>query len=558
MIFGRFRELGKGLVYLPEIPILLITGNNLFWAFFVAFLGSFILFILDRHLQRFWLIVAVWAGACLLADLIINGLPVELSVGFAFEGISDTAGGLVVAGIVKWIFTLVHPWRRSQRTTGPKRAQPQAKGAVATTDPSTDNHFMFGAKNIVTGYVGLCLTLLFWVYAIIAPIFLIPFPLLELLTFKFMPLFIFLLVGWGEILGVSYVALWGLPFPINVLSAFSVYFGILAILRIAINAVLSFWRKTCIAFVILGFVAATPIYALIIVYFPHALLSHTAFSLSFGFWLGIAGFIYGASRQQSVRAMKGKAVSPVRLRAVWALRLFRLLRTYLPQKVYQPLETWFNTARSPTKTLERIVNITDLREQRQKLWELAKASLALTILSALPMFWYLNTRMKEAPFRIATYLLIMIGVVFGGVLYHFVYRLCHRPSRLRTTLAIYTVLQLIFMPAISLLSIPALYQHYRAVEAIREQHPKISDLAKKILFLLFSPDTTGALPGIISVAFWIVGVGMQVMFVEAYSQAYAVPRNRSYSPAILAGFVASFMLAFTTRPAQDFLVYLAG
>jgi hypothetical protein len=440
-----------------------------------------------------------------------------------------------------------------------KDAHPETKGdGVATKDTiSTVNHFSFSARNIVTGYVGLYLTGAFWVYAIIGPIFLIPPPLLFLVASKFTPVLIIFILMWGEGLGVS-LALWGLPFPVNVFTIILLYVGILALLRIAINAVLSFWKKTCATFAILGVLLATPIYIVVILYFPHALFSQTAFSLSFGLFLGILGFLYGARRQHSVTATNEKAVRPVRLRTVWVLRLFRLLRTYIPSWIYKPMKTWFFTARNPAKALKRIVNINDLREQRKKLWEFAKASFALTILTAVPMFWYLNTRMKEAPFRVATYLLLMIEVVFGGVIYHVVYRLCHRPSRFKTTLTIYSVLQLIFIPAISLLSIPILYQHYLSVEAIREQHLKIEDVAKSILFLLFRPATPGALSGIISVALWITAVGMQVMFVEAYSQAYAVARNRSYSPAILAGLIASFTLAFTTRPAQDLLVYLAG
>jgi hypothetical protein len=224
---------------------------------------------------------------------------------------------------------------------------------------------------------------------------------------------------------------------------------------------------------------------------------------------------------------------------------------------------WFRAARHPIRTIEALLHVADLSTQNSRIWSITKSTIYLTFLTNVPVLWYLNVRSKGLAFQTFTYFVMIAAILVGGFTFHGVLRLSNRPSNLRGTLAVYSIPQLIFMPVISVLSIPALYYHYQSLESLRnvlKSLDTVHSLAVRLViaffFVLFA-DTrlTTQLLGLLT---GFVALGMQVMLLEILGHVYQTSRSKTYFAGVLALAISAVVVAISTTPARDLIIYMAS
>ncbi len=199
------------------------------------------------------------------------------------------------------------------------------------------------------------------------------------------------------------------------------------------------------------------------------------------------------------------------------------------------------------------------RRRISRIWSITKSTIYLTFLTNVPVLWYLNVRSKGLAFQTFTYFVMIAAILVGGFTFHGVLRLSNRPSNLRGILAVYSIPQLIFMPVISVLSIPALYYHYQSLESLRDVlksldtvHPLAVRLVIAFFFVLFA-DTrlTTQLLGLLT---GFVALGMQVMLLEILGHVYQTSRSKTYLAGVLALAISAVVVAISTTPARDLII----
>lgn len=517
----------------------IITISNLKWASIAAALSAAGLLRFDKRLQTFWVIAVTWGSACLLADVVTMPM-VGQSVPFLINVVADLNFGGAIGGIYAWfLISIIGRWGTQSRRV--------VRSAVASLTPLPDT-MVIDFKAISTGYAGMYLIGFFWMFATLGPIF---------IGIASLGIRQWIINASGRSDMVSRLLIPSSSF-ISVLAPLVLYLLVLAWLRTSVNAVLGSRPRASLLFFILVSLAFFVTNGVMLATHWERLLTFNSLTLNTSVLICMVGLFAGSQPgQMPLRPMKQQF-------GYWRSLFFRMaaaarpLQTYIPLSISEALRIWFRAVRRPAKTIERLMSIRDPITQRNKIWELSKASIGLTFLTAVPLFWLLNVRIKETLFRVPTYALLMFTVLIGGATFHVVFRIFRRPSFLRTTTAIYAIPQLIFMPLISTISIPLLYSHYMAVEKLREQHLPFSALPQRLLLLLLLSGGSGKMAKVLIFFIGLLTMGMQVLFLEASWQTYRTSRVRSYAAGALAALIAGILVTFTITPARDFVVYLAG
>jgi hypothetical protein len=152
----------------------------------------------------------------------------------------------------------------------------------------------------------------------------------------------------------------------------------------------------------------------------------------------------------------------------------------------------------------------------------------------------------------------MFAIIIGGTTFHVIFRMCRLPSIFQTTLAIYAIPQLIFMPIISVLSIPVLYHRYLLVGQVREQHLAGAELIKRLTIVSLLSNESDTIARVITFTVGLITIGMGVFFLEAYWQHYGTSRVKAYAAAAIASLVSGILITLAIVPMQSFVVYFGG
>jgi hypothetical protein len=131
---------------------------NLEWTIIATMFCAAGLLVFDRKLQTFWIIGATWGSACLLADTVI--MPAEnWYLGYAVNVAADLDFGAAGGVIYAWILTSIIAGQRTRKSS---LGIPTADGVPLPRARTT-----IDLKAVATGYAGVYLLGLFWVFALL-------------------------------------------------------------------------------------------------------------------------------------------------------------------------------------------------------------------------------------------------------------------------------------------------------------------------------------------------------------------------------------------------------
>lgn len=242
--------------------------------------------------------------------------------------------------------------------------------------------------------------------------------------------------------------------------------------------------------------------------------------------------------------------------------LITLVEPQVSSRIFNAFVIWFRAIRHPIRTIEATLHIAEASKQNRRIWSVTRSTIYLTCLTNVPVFWYLNVTAKGLTFQTSTYCVLIAAILVGGFTFHGVLRLSNRPSNLRATLAVYSIPQLIFMPIISVLSIPALYYHYQALEGLKEVFQSLHTIHSLImrLAIVFFALYADARPTVqlFGLLIGLVTLGMQVMVLEILWQVYQTSRPKTYFAGVLALTISALVVGISTAPIRDLIFYLAS
>lgn len=510
------------------------------WAITATIFASIGIMLFGRSAQTFWMSALVWGASCFLTDVLTTP-PSKLSaLSFIVMIFGDINLGGPLGGFYIWIASSIIG--RHYATT---RKQNSPETLVTFQGQMT-----LDRRSLLTGYAGINLIAWLWVWATFGTIsILTSYPAFHGLLVRLWP-------GTQPepvLIGINLVA---------ASVSLTVYVLTVAVIRQSVYVMLGPRSRAAIWYFAITVVILAMYDRSIMIHqvkFPGTIsilsVHLVIFSLLIGFF---------------VNSPLGTMLPTIQPCRTWRYRtlifrfmpLIALVKPYIPPRILNALVIWFRAIRRPIRTCDAILHVADPSTQNSRIWSMTKSTIYLTFLTNIPVFWYLNVRAKAMTFQMFTYCVMAAAILVGGFTFHGVLRLSNRPSNLRTTLAVYSIPQLIFMPIISVLSIPALYYHYQSLENLRnvlKSLRAVHSLMIKLvaIFLVFSANV-GVTTRLLDIIIGFITFGMQVMLLEILCHVYQTSRPKTYFAGVLALIVSAFFVAVSTIPARDLIVYMAS
>ncbi len=447
-----------------------------------------------------------------------------------FNFASDLFGGLIGGLLATKLLRYAHPWTRFH-------TRMLTNNVIVSKNTKPFKVFLFvDAGALATGYTGISLISFYWVWLVGG--------------------LICALVAYYKISiivrAIEITHLYGWPFfhwkqVLLLLGVFFGYIPILLFIRFATESVFSCDRHACRMLFGASLVAFLFLTSYLLYSEPQRARSVSFFENAALLGLSSVGFWYGFRfRRASVRSGRPLKVNK---------HLFRFVRLMRLTPLGTPFREWVRAAHRPMSVLQSILSKPQSGPINEKLIKLTASSVKITFLTSFPIFWYYHLPITDIGHRLAEYTFLILSLVLGGVVYHFVYRLFSKPSNLFNTMSIYAVPQLIFMPLISALSIVALNFQYANLRLIRAEHLHRFAIFHSILSLQFVQSPTSRLMKLTTFSEGVIIGVIQLLFLEAYYQFYKADRHASYAVGILAGFANALALLVMVSPVRDMVYY---
>jgi hypothetical protein len=417
------------------------------WAITVTIFTSIGIMLVGRRIQTFWISALVWGASCFLTD-VLTAPPSNLSALYLIVIIiGDINLGGPLGGFYIWIVSSLIG----------RRCAGNARQSSPEAPVDAHSEMTIGIRSLLTGYAGMNLIILLWAWVTIGTIsILITYPAFQSLLTR--PWAARTILPVPVLIGINFVA---------ASVSLTVYLLIIAGVRRSVYVMLgSRSRAAIVCLAVTAIAAAIDDRSFLI----HQVKSPGTISI-----ISINLMLFSLMIGFFVNSPLGIMLPTTRPRRIWRwgtlvfrlMPLIRLVEPHIPSRILNAFLIWFRAVRRPIRTIEAILHIADPSTQNRRIWSMTKSAIYLTFLTNVPVFWYLNVRAKGLAFQTSAYCVMIAAILVGGFTFHGVLRLSDRPSSLRTTLAVYSIPQLIFMPVISVLSIPALYYHYQALESLR-------------------------------------------------------------------------------------------
>lgn len=530
--------LSGGIIELNDHNILasVYTRSNFLWCCTACSLCAVLLIRYDRNLRSFVRVAAVWSFALIFSDAFVDGIIPTVSSSFIANFVfisnfaSDLLGGAIGGLLATVLFRRAHPWTRFHAQRLANKVD-----ALEISKPSKISLHVDAAA-LATGWTGIFLIPVYWIWLVLG------------LFFALMAYYKFLLIIRAVETLHSYSWLfyhWKralLPVAI-----FVGYIPVLLFIRFATKSVFSYNRRACrvlfcVSSALFVFLTAYLFYSQPLRVTNVPFLENTAV-----FGASVVGFWYGfRHRKASVRS-----AYPLRVNK----HLFRVARLIRLTALSTPFRVWIRAAHRPMSVLQSILSSPETGLTNTKLIKLTIASVQITFLFSLPLFWYYHLPLTDFKHKSAEYAFLILSLLLGGIVYHLVFRLLSKPSNLFSTLAIYAVPQLIFMPLISALSIVALNFEYAKVKSLRLEHLHGLAIVHSIFSLQFEQSPRESLMQFTTLSEGVIIGIIQLFFLEAYCQFYNTDRHASYKVGTLAGLLNALALLVMVSPVRDLLYY---